>query len=187
MLINLILEGLELHLEGIWGALGWSWASSWRSWTALGCFLDVQNPIFFQTVAQDGFQEGFWIDFGSIWERIGEDFWSTWEGLGKIFLYFGCLWEGLSKRLLKWFGVDFRKSTEKRWSDLGLTSNRWQGAGGVSAKRSQLTQTNGASPSLFLTQGALRSLQVHYLALFHIGWFSLSGLCNEYVLQVDIQ
>ena len=45
MLINWILEGLELHLEGIWDALGRSWASSWRSWTPLGC-LPWKPPLF---------------------------------------------------------------------------------------------------------------------------------------------
>ena len=137
MLINWILEGLELHLEGIWDALGRSWASSWHSWTPLGCFLDVQNPIFFR----------HWPKIGS--KRASESILGRFgKGLGKIFgafgmvwwrlsFIFGCLWEGLSKRLLKWFGVDFNKSKQKGWSDLGLTSNRWQGAGGVSAKRSQ--------------------------------------------------
>ena len=100
MLINWILEGLELHLERIWDALGRSWASFWRPWTPFGCFLDVQNPIFFRHWPKMGFKKASESILGRL-ERIVEDFWSTWEGLGKIFLYFGCLWEGLSKRLLK--------------------------------------------------------------------------------------
>ena len=70
MLINWILEGLELHLERIWDALGRSWASSWRSWTPLGCFLDVQNPIFLgigPRWAPRGLLNRFGVDLGKDW------------------------------------------------------------------------------------------------------------------------
>ena len=137
MLINWILEGLELHLEGIWDALGRSWASSWRSWTPLGCFLDVQNPIFFRHWPKIGSKRASESILGRFGKGLGRIFGAFGRVWGRFSFIFGCLWEGLSKRLLKWFGVDFNKSKEKGWSDLGLTSNRWQGAGGVSAKRSQ--------------------------------------------------
>ena len=81
MLINWILEGLELHLERIWDALGRSWASSWRSWTALGCFLDVQKPIFFRQWPKMGFKRAS----ESILGRFG-------KGLGMIFGAHGRVW-----------------------------------------------------------------------------------------------
>ena len=94
MLINWILEGLELHLERIWDALGRSWASSWRSWTALGCFLDVQNPIFFREwpkMVSRGLLNRFWVDLGKDWGGFlehmggfGEDFPLFWLPLGRF-------------------------------------------------------------------------------------------------------
>ena len=59
MLINWILEGLELHLEGIWDALGRSWAFILALLDASWLFFGRSKSNFFQALAQDGLQEGF--------------------------------------------------------------------------------------------------------------------------------
>ena len=117
--------------------LGRSGASIGRSWAPLGHFLGIHIRAFAQHWPKMGSKrasESILNRFGKGLGRIFRAFGRVW---GRFSFIFGCLWESLSKRLLKWFGVNFRKSKEKGWSDLGLTSNRWQGAGGVSAKRSQ--------------------------------------------------
>ena len=92
MLINWILEGLELHLERIWDALGRSLASSWRSWTALGCFLDVQNTIFFRLWPKMGFKrasESILGPFGKGLRRIFGAHGRVWGRFSFILAAFG--------------------------------------------------------------------------------------------------
>ena len=94
MLINWILEGLELHLEGIWDALGWSWASSWRSWTALGCFWTFKIQFFSDSGPRwvsRGLLNRFWVDLGKDWGgflehmgRFGQDFPLFLAAFGKV-------------------------------------------------------------------------------------------------------
>ena len=64
--------------EGFGTVLGLFWALLAASWP----FFGRSKSSFFQAWAQDGLQEAFWIDFGSIWGGIWEDF-------GRIFGDFG--------------------------------------------------------------------------------------------------
>ena len=47
-------------------------------------FLRRSDSAFFQTSVQDGVQEAFWSDFGSILEGSGRVWGGFWEGLGRI-------------------------------------------------------------------------------------------------------
>ena len=64
--------------------MGRSWASSGRSWPALGRFLDVQNRAFFQHWPKMGSKR----PAGSILGRF-------WEGFGRILGGFGRVLEGI--------------------------------------------------------------------------------------------
>ena len=61
---------LGLIWEGFGAVLGLFWALLAASWP----FCGRSKSSFFQAWAQDGLQEAFWIDFGSIWAGIWEDF-----------------------------------------------------------------------------------------------------------------
>ena len=71
MLKKWIWVGLGLHLGGGWDALG-------RLLATFGRLLNVKifarsKSSFFLAWVQDGLQEGFWIDLGSILEGFGKD------------------------------------------------------------------------------------------------------------------
>ena len=51
------------------GLLGVLFAASWL-------FVGRSKSNFFQALAQNGLQEGFWMDFGSLWEGL--------ESLGRV-------------------------------------------------------------------------------------------------------
>ena len=74
------------ELEGSWAPFGEGLGGSGSSWGHFGahldCLLDVPNHIFVKTLVQHGLQEAFWIDFGSILGRAGEDLGNSWEDLG---------------------------------------------------------------------------------------------------------
>ena len=80
---NFIWGGLGLYLGQVWDGLGILLA-------AFGCLLVVFWTFkiqLFSALAQDGFQEAFWIDFGFIGWGFRR-FWEDLEGFGKV-------WEGI--------------------------------------------------------------------------------------------
>ena len=58
--------------EGFGAVLGLLWVLLAVSWP----FFGRSKPSFFQALAQNGLQEGFWIDLGSLWE--------IWGGFGRV-------------------------------------------------------------------------------------------------------
>ena len=54
--------------EGFGAVLGLLWVLLAISWP----FFGRSKPSFFQALAQNELQEGFWIDLGSLWEGFGE-------------------------------------------------------------------------------------------------------------------
>ena len=64
---------------------------------------------FFQTLAQDGLQEAFWIDFGWISEGIWKDWGRIWDafGISKLkLLGHSCMFLGITRSLLRrLFGI----------------------------------------------------------------------------------
>ena len=49
----------------VFGLLGVLFAASWL-------FFGRSKSSFFQAFAENGLQEGFWMDFGSLWEDFGK-------------------------------------------------------------------------------------------------------------------
>ena len=70
--------------EGFGVVLGLLWVLLAVAWP----FFGHSKLSFFQALAQNGLQEGFWRDLGSIWGRIWEDLERIWEGVEGIFLHF---------------------------------------------------------------------------------------------------
>ena len=83
--------------EGFGPVLGLLWLLLAATWPFFGC----SKSNFFQALAQDGLQEGFWMDFGSILEGVWVDFGRIWEGFREIFVHLGMRWgrfgQGFSK------------------------------------------------------------------------------------------
>ena len=67
-------------LEGSGAIWGVSWALLGASWPSWG----RSKSSFFLTLVQDGLQEAFWIDFGSILEGFGRDLGGVWGDLGRL-------------------------------------------------------------------------------------------------------
>ena len=97
------LGGLGRLLGGVWVVWGVSWALLGASWLVFG----RSKSSFFSTWAQDGLQEAFWIDLGSILGGFG-------ESLGRDLEEFGSLvrgsWGKLGRSGESWGKV--RKSGE---------------------------------------------------------------------------
>ena len=71
-------------------------------WALLGDFCSYfgrSKYSFFQAWLQDGLQKAFWVDFGSIWGRFGEDFGRVWVDLGSILGGFSVSWRFRDGRL----------------------------------------------------------------------------------------
>ena len=68
-------------MGSIWEEFGTVWGAFWAllgvSWLFLGC----SKSSFFKAWAQDGLQEAFWVDLGSISEGFG----MIWGGFGEEF------------------------------------------------------------------------------------------------------
>ena len=64
-------------LASIWAGFGAGWGLSWALLGASWAFFGPSKSSFVKGFVPDGFQEAFWIDFGSIWGGF-------WEGLGRI-------------------------------------------------------------------------------------------------------
>ena len=60
-------ESFGLHLGGFGTVWGLSWALLGASWL----FFGRSKSGFVKGFVQDGLQEAFWIDFGSLWEGFG--------------------------------------------------------------------------------------------------------------------
>ena len=80
------------------------WAVFWSLLGVLWSFFWCSKFNFFKALVQDGLQEAFWMDFGSLWEGFG----TIWEGFGEEF---GRIWDLLNK---EW--ADFGYA----WHDLAL-------------------------------------------------------------------
>ena len=106
MLKKWIWDGLGLHLGGGWDALGRLLDTLGRLWAIFWAF----NIELCTALVQDGLQEGFWIDFGSILEGICEDLGRIWEGLGRIWTNFGMDFGKIGGRI--WMSV---KEFEQSW------------------------------------------------------------------------
>ena len=54
--------------EGFGAVLGLLWVLLAASWP----LFERSQSSLFQALAQNGLQEGFWMDFGSLWEDLGK-------------------------------------------------------------------------------------------------------------------
>ena len=70
-------------LGGSWAVLGQGLGPSWMLLAASWPLLGRSKSSFFQTLAHNGLQEGFWMDFGSLCGHFGKVLGGFWEGLGK--------------------------------------------------------------------------------------------------------
>ena len=84
-------RAIFIDFVNLLGALGLSWAVLGCLLGLLGVLLAVSwpffgrsKPSFFQALAQNGLQEGFWIDLGSLWEGFGKVLGGFWEDFGRI-------------------------------------------------------------------------------------------------------
>ena len=83
-------------MGSIWERFGTVWAVFWALLGAFSPFFWCSKLIFFQPWVQDGVQEAFWIDFGSILEGSGS-IWGTFsKGLAGFWIDFEGFWEGLA-------------------------------------------------------------------------------------------
>ena len=69
-------------LGSIWGGFGRLWAVLGPLWGAFWLFVGRSKSYLCKTLVQHWLQEAFWIDFGSILGRAGEDLGNSWEDLG---------------------------------------------------------------------------------------------------------
>ena len=69
-------------LGSIWEGFGALWGLFWALLAAFGPFFWRSKPNFYKALVQDGLQEAFWMDSGSIWGGFGEDLGRSWEDLG---------------------------------------------------------------------------------------------------------
>ena len=99
-------------LGSIWEGFGTVWGVFWT-------LLDASRPLFgrsksnfFLAWVQDGVQEGFRIDLGTIWEGLGE----IWEEFGRVWEGFWQVWGSSWKHFLKLFYVStpalFREASQ---------------------------------------------------------------------------
>ena len=58
-------------LASIWEGFGTGWGLSWALLGASWAFFGPSKSSFVKGFVPDGFQEAFWIDFGSIWGDFG--------------------------------------------------------------------------------------------------------------------
>ena len=87
-----IWEGLGLYLGKVSDGLGRLFGTFGGFFTVFWC----SKLIFFQPWVQDGVQEAFWIDFGSILEGSGSVLGTFSKGLAGFWIDFEGFWEGLA-------------------------------------------------------------------------------------------
>ena len=80
-------------LGSIWEGVGTLWGVCWPLLGASWPFFARSKSSFFLDWVQDRLQEAFWVDFGSIWGRFGEDFGRVWVDLGSILGGFSVSWK----------------------------------------------------------------------------------------------
>ena len=80
-------NGFGAVLGSIWEGVGTLWGVFWSLLGASWPFRGRSKSSFCKALIQNGLQEAFWIDFGSILRRIWEDFGRIWRvsgGFGPI-------------------------------------------------------------------------------------------------------
>ena len=83
----------------MWDGFGTLWDVFWALWGVSWSFFGRSKSSFFLAWVQDGLQEAFWVDFGSIWGRFGKDFGRVWVDLGSILGGFSVSWRFRDGRL----------------------------------------------------------------------------------------
>ena len=102
-------NGFGTVLAFIWEGVGTLWGIFWSLLGASWPFRGRSQSSFCKALTQNGLQEGFWIDFGSILRRIWVDVGRIWEGLGRIWTNLGMDFGRIGWRI--WRSVDeFEKS-----------------------------------------------------------------------------
>ena len=91
--------GFGRVLDSIWEGFGTVQALFWALLGAFGSFFWCSKSCFVPAWAQDGVQEAFWIDFGSISEGSGRILRGFLEGLQGLWIDFGRSWERFWKCL----------------------------------------------------------------------------------------
>ena len=86
-------------MGSIWEGVGTLWGVCWPLWGASWPSFARSKSNFFLDWVQDRLQEAFWVDFGSIWGRFGEDFGRVWVDLGSILGGFSVSWRFRDGRL----------------------------------------------------------------------------------------
>ena len=103
-------NGFGTVLGSIWERVGALWGVFWSLLGASWPFRGRSKSSCCKALVQNGLQEGFWIDFGSILRRIWEDFGWIWESLGRI---------GTN------FGMDFGRILGKIWRSVDEFEKSW--------------------------------------------------------------
>ena len=73
--------GFRLPQSSIWEGFRWLLGASGALWGASWPFFGHSKSSFYKALVQDGLQDAFWMDFGSLWWGLG----TVWEGFGEEF------------------------------------------------------------------------------------------------------